>query len=474
MEVEMTTHTLHWIAGVFSSAGAVDLLENGLGPHGDTAWSGAIVDSREFCSGRVFFALGGENTDGHRFVEPAHERGCVAAIVDNGTVCARLRKRGMPYLLVGDCRTALQELAREYRGVLDARVIAITGSAGKTTTKEYVRRIVGKKYRVFANPGNFNSMIGVPLTILETDVDSEYLVSEVGANQQGEIGFLAAILRPDIAVITNVGDAHVGMFGSVDAIAGAKSELLEHVGRRGYAVLPADDVYFDLFAGKTRARVKSFGRSAAADFSVTDIQLLENRIRFDINGNAIELNAVGEYNALNACAAFAAGELCGVEHGRIVDALAETRQLRGRGTVHSGRSRTVIDESYNASPASLKESIRTLESMGAVRKIAVLGDMKELGSYAEQKHRRLGERLASSKLDVVFWLGDEGENVASGFEAAGGIASLRLFVSLEKLTEEVVAEFRDGDAVLVKASRALNLDRVVAKLLQTLGPETEN
>jgi UDP-N-acetylmuramoyl-tripeptide--D-alanyl-D-alanine ligase len=472
----LNTRSLAWISRALGKEGVDLLVENGLGSGEDREWSGAAIDSRSECAGRLFFALHGEKTDGHRFVAAAYSSGCAAAVVDDGAVCPNLRRDGIPYLLVSDSRRALQELARTYRATLEVRVIAITGSAGKTTTKEYVRRIMKSRYRVFANPGNFNSMIGVPVTILETGSDNEYLVSEVGANQPGEVGFLSAMLRPEIGVITNVGDAHLGMFGTVENIARAKAELLDNVAPHGYAVLPRDDPYCGFFAERNPARTVTFGRSEEADFVLRDVGPREGGggIAFKVNDAPLELAAVGEYNALNACAAFAVGEVCGVEPQRIRAALAESSCLPGRGRVHLKAGVTVVDESYNASPASMSASLSTLQSLESSRRVAVLGDMKELGTYAAERHRSVGERLAALGTDAVFWLGEWGPVVREGYQSAGGTALFRTCASIDELVAAVGEYARPGDAVLVKASRAVGLDVFVAGLLELLESNTEN
>ncbi len=478
MDEGVKIQTLGWVAKTLSDGAAKHdggmLVKNGLGGQEDREWSGAAIDSRAECSGRLFFALRGENTDGHRFVTDAYASGAIAAIIEDESFGKELAKNGIPYLLVTDSLESLQELARAYRNLLDVRVIAITGSTGKTTTKEYVGRIMKSKFRSFANPGNFNSLIGVPLTILETEVDNEFLICEIGANQTGEIGFLAAMLRPEIGVITNIGDAHVGMFGSVEAIAEAKAELLEHVEAHGYAVLPRDDVFYSLFEKKSAARTVTFGRSHDADFQITNVEVDVTGLKFRVNDEVVRIEAVGEYNALNACAAFAVGDVCGVEHARISEALASVSPLTGRGRVHQKGGVTVVDESYNASPASMHVSVAMLEAMDASRKVAVLGDMKELGAYTEEMHQHLGELLAASAVDSVFWFGEDGKSVKKGFDAASGAAKFQLYDSLKNLSEAVAADVRAGDAVLVKASRTCNLDHVVERLLDALDARSES
>ena len=308
MECTVSVRTLSWIRDALAASG--ELVRAELRGGDATMWSGAVIDNRQECSGKIFFALAGENTDGHRYASSAFRAGCVALVVSDASAVAN--DKTAPYFLVPDTRRALTVLGRAYRSRLSARVVAITGSSGKTTTKEYTRAVLKTRYRVHANPGNLNSLIGVPMTILGADEDSEYLVCEVGANQKGEIDVLAALLQPEIAVITNIGDAHVGYFGSRDAIAAEKGMLLRHFASGGHAVLPRDDSYFERLNAIVQGKVSTFGRSNGADYRLGDIAFVDGRLTFSVNGEPIALAAVGEYNAMNACAAFAVGEICGV------------------------------------------------------------------------------------------------------------------------------------------------------------------
>ncbi|MFH1756347.1 MAG: Mur ligase family protein, partial [Candidatus Latescibacterota bacterium] len=251
----MSVRTLAWAASALSD---IEGLVKGysLAGRDDACWYGATVDTRKECAGRLFFAFSGEQTNGHLYAKEAVSRGSVAVVLEDDKTAKKIKRSGNAQILVADTMAALQGLARAYRNILDVTVVAITGSSGKTTTKEYTRSILKKKYRVHGSPDSFNSRIGVPLTLLETGEDNEYLVSEVGANQVGEIDLLAGILKPDIAVITNIGEAHIGLFGSRDNIASAKAELLAHLAPSAYAVLPGDDDFLPLL--QERAACKSF------------------------------------------------------------------------------------------------------------------------------------------------------------------------------------------------------------------------
>jgi UDP-N-acetylmuramoyl-tripeptide--D-alanyl-D-alanine ligase len=373
--------------------------------------------------------------------------------------------------LVRDTRRALQELARSYRRHLGARVVAVTGSSGKTTSKEYVRAVLRTKFRTHANPGNFNSQRGVPVTILEADEHCEYMVCEVGANQLGEISFLGELLRPDVVLITNIGDAHVGYFGSRDAIAREKGSILAHMSRDGHAVLPRDDDYFEELSAIVQGRLSSFGRSPAADFKLTNVSFANGHLSFRVNGESLSLSAVGDYNAMNACAAFAVGDICGVDSARQRKAFMSVRPMPGRGKVHTVAGITIIDESYNASPASMKKSLEMLATAAADRRLAVLGDMKELGAASSDAHRAIGADIARLAIDRAYWLGELGATVRAGAGAVQRGAPLETPASMQELLSAVVAYARAGDVILVKASRSCRLDEFVTGIIRALSAD---
>lgn len=465
MECTVSVRTLSWIRDALAASG--ELVRAELRGGDATMWSGAVIDNRQECSGKIFFALAGENTDGHRYASSAFRAGCVALVVSDASAVAN--DKTAPYFLVPDTRRALTVLGRAYRSRLSARVVAITGSSGKTTTKEYTRAVLNTRYRVHANPGNLNSLIGVPMTILGADEDSEYLVCEVGANQRGEIDVLAALLQPEIAVITNIGDAHVGYFGSRDAIAAEKGMLLRHFANGGHAVLPRDDSYFERLNAIVQGKVSTFGRSNGADYRLGDIAFVDGRLTFSVNGEPIALAAVGEYNAMNACAAFAVGEICGVDAARMRNAFAKVTATPGRGRVDTVAGVTVIDESYNASPSSMRKSIGMLGSLAtAGRRIAVLGDMRELGNQADELHRAVGVEAAERSIDRLYWMGEEGTIVRDAARAMRPSIPVELHTEMPALIAAVSQEARSGDVILVKASRGTKLDELVAGLLKAL------
>ncbi|MEE9270067.1 MAG: UDP-N-acetylmuramoyl-tripeptide--D-alanyl-D-alanine ligase [Candidatus Krumholzibacteria bacterium] len=459
----MNVNSLEWARKALENEG--ELVRSNLHGCEERTWFGATIDTRTDCRQRLFFAMKGERTDGHRFASEALDRGCAAVVADDKDATVAIEDSGRPLLLVRSTLRALQELSRAYRDTLKIRVVAITGSAGKTTIKEYIRIILKKKYRVHSNPGNFNNHIGVPLTLLDTDHDKEYLVSEIGANHVGEVDFLSRMLRPDIGVVSNIGDAHIGLFGSRDRIAEAKAELFAGIDPQGYAVLPQDDDYIELLSGRAQCRVVTFGYADGSTFRLSAVQGADDHIRFQVNGEAVKITSFASYNVLNACAAFAVGDICGVESDRVREALGEFEPMAGRARVYQARGLTLVDDSYNANPTSMRAAISALVARAAGRRVLVLGDMGELGSFSAEAHRELGAFIAQSGIDVVFWLGEQATHVKEGVK--GTKIEFYGFDAPAGLVQAVTAKLQEGDVILVKGSRAAELDRFVRELRRT-------
>jgi len=313
------------------------------------------------------------------------------------------------------------------------------------------------------------------LTVLDTEEDAEYLICEVGANQQGEVKLLSELLRPDVGVITNIGDAHVGLFGSRDEIATAKAEMLPFISRSGHVVLPHDDDYYAQLRDQAIGRVVTFGRNSGADYEVGPVETSEELgVRFSVNGHPFSLAALGDYNALNAGAAVAAGGICGIGEALASRALAEVHATAGRGRIHRCAGVVVIDESYNASPFGVVQSLTMLDRLSGGRRIAVLGDMKELGDESEEQHRRVGRHLAGTGIGVVYWMGEDASLVEAGIKAGGAGKDHPQFMNvndIDKLVDVVARASATGDVILVKGARACQLDLFVTALCQRLGKE---
>lgn len=413
------------------------------------------TDSRQLAAGGLFVALKGAEQDGHRYLEAAFANGAAAALVE--------RPSGLgPEVIVPATWGAFYALAAGALERVRPLTIGITGSNGKTSTKEMTAAVLGKRLRVHATAGNLNTETGVPMTILGMPDGAEALVLEMGMQGPGEIARLAALARPTVGVITSIGTVHLEHFQNREGIARAKAELIEALPEEGVAILPGDSGYLPLLRRLTRARVVTFGHSEAADYRVEGYRATESGSRFEVRGARVELSVPGRHMAANAAAALAAGDAAGVPPAVGAAALAG---VGARGRFHARPAPggfLVVDDAYNASPESMRAALETLaERPRRGRLLAVLGEMRELGSETERAHRELGA-LAGDVLDglCVVAVG-EGRLIA---EAAGAKADL--VPDREAAVAWVRAHARPGDVVLVKASHGVALERVVEELLE--------
>jgi UDP-N-acetylmuramoyl-tripeptide--D-alanyl-D-alanine ligase len=449
--------------------------------HGAVACTGASIDTRSLEAGDLFFALKGEKADGHEYLARALAAGASAAVVRKGASFDR--PRGLPLLFVDEPDRALWDLAAFVRGRLGATVVCITGSNGKTTTKELTGAAAGTLGPCVRSERSFNNHLGVPLTILRADASTKTLVLEVGTNHPGEIARLAKLARPHIAVVTNIGEAHLGHFGSLRAIAEEKADLLAALPEDGFAVINACDEFAPLLAGRTRARVCTFGRlDDGADASVMDdVDVWGTHVRrssrpagvcFWLYGKMkVTLPMQGLHNASNALAAVAVALLLGARPLEIRDALrvVETPRLRLQRSSVGGV--VLVDDTYNANPASVGAALDELAATTCDgRRVFVLGDMGELGDLSEEHHRSAGRRAAASA-DVLWAVGPRAGAAAEAAIAAGMRAD-RVFRSpdVKRAAEEPAFVPSPGDVVLLKASRAVELDRLARALKARLSP----
>ncbi len=404
-------------------------------------------------------AIEGEHFDGNDYVGAAAGRGAAGAIV------SRLADVDLPQIEVADTRAAFGAMARAWRENFAIPVVAVTGSAGKTTVKELIAAILGCDRRVCVTQGNLNNEIGVPLSLMRLDGEDEAMVVELGANHAGEIAALGGLVEPTVAVITNAAAAHLEGFGSLEGVCRAKGELIDCLPADGVAVLNADDAFFD--AWRRRAgdrRVVSFGFSAAADVRLAaEPEFSESGSRFVIawpDGRELEaeLPLLGRANVANALAAAAAAKLAGADDAAIRAGLAAARPVRGRMDQRQGRGGALlIDDSYNANPAAARAALDFLAGRPGTR-IFVLGDMLELGDEAEALHAEVGE-YARGRCDELVGVGTLAAAAVSAFGEGGtscaGIAAAE---------RTLAARLGPGVTVLVKASRSMGLERLVAAL----------
>jgi UDP-N-acetylmuramoyl-tripeptide--D-alanyl-D-alanine ligase len=432
----------------------------------DAVVTGVVVDSREARPGDLFVALPGERADGHDFVANALGQGAAAAMV---------RREGPypgPVIVVPDTGEALLRLAAEERAASQARVVAITGSTGKTSVKDLTASVLSLRYRVTASPRSFNTEVGVPLTLLSASADTEVIVCEMGSRGRGHISLLAGIARPTVGVVTNVGPAHLEMFGSVEAVADAKAELVEALPKGGTAALNADDPFVREFGGRTAARTLLYGTSASSQVRGEGITLdAEGRasflLRTPASSERVELAVPGEHMAWNALAASACGVALGLTAAECAAALKEAHLSPWR--MESSISREglrVINDAYNANPTSMAAALRAARWIaGAGRCIAVLGEMAELGSISDEEHERVGELVARLGVDRLITVGATARRISVG-AIREGVEPDRV-TSCETLEEALSAvrlQSRPGDLILVKASRRAGLERLAEAL----------
>jgi UDP-N-acetylmuramoyl-tripeptide--D-alanyl-D-alanine ligase len=422
------------------------------------------IDSRLAEPGACFFALRADR-DGHEFASDAFARGAAVAVVDQALDAAD----GV-VVRVDDTMTALQALAAFARERLfDADVVGVTGSAGKTATKDLTAAAVGSARRVHASPGSFNNEAGVPLTLLGAPPDTEVVVAEMGARFAGNIADLAAFAHPTVGVITNVGLAHAGNLGGAEGIARVKGELVEALTPEGLAVLNDDCPWTDELAGRTRARVLRVGSTDRADVQAV-VAALDDELRPTLElrtpwGTATtRLTLRGSHQALNAGMAVAVAGSLGVPldaaAGALIDAGPASHRME---LLHAPRGVTILNDAYNSSPAAAAAAVRALAALPVDgRRIAVVGDMLELGDHSETEHEALGVLAGEVGLDLVVAVGEHGAAVARG--AAPEVPTIAVADAAAAATV-LGAEVQQGDAVLVKASRAIGLEAVVDALL---------
>lgn len=426
----------------------------------DRAFRGCGTDSRAVRAGELFIALRGARFDGHEFVAAAAAAGAGAALVDRAVPAASL-----PVIRVEDTLSAMGRLAADWRARFRMPLVAVTGSNGKTTVKEMLAAILSRLAPVLATRGNLNNEIGVPLTLFGLDAEHRYAVLEMGASHSGEIRRLTNIARPDVAVITQCAPAHLEGFGSIEGVARAKAEIYEGLPPNGAAVINADDNYGGLWqelaAGRSRV---SFGLAASPDVTAESIApAAEGGHRFVLRtprGSVpVRLGLAGRHNVMNALAAAACCEAIGIALADIAAGLADVRAVKGRLERKAAfGSATILDDTYNANPVSLRAALDVLAGMPG-RHWLVLGDMGELGETAAELHRGAGEQARETGVERLFAVGSLSREAVAGFGAGA-----RHFAGVDELAAAVKSGLAPDVCVLVKGSRAMQMERVVHAL----------
>jgi len=425
---------------------------------------GYSIDSRTVQPGELFFAVKGEHMDGHDFVTQALEKGAAAAIIRGDQRARYVLKTGL--ITVDDTLVALQILASAVRRLWGKPMIGVTGSTGKTTTKEAIAHVLSTRFRVLKSEGNFNNHFGLPLMLLKIKPEHDLAVIEMGMSHAGEIAALAKIAQPEIGVVTNVAPVHLEFFDSVASIARAKYELIEALPAGGAAILNGDDEYVSQFGRDFRGNVVLYGLRASADVRAENIEPQGSEgSTFDLVVDGCRekavLRLVGTHNVYNALAAVAAGLNRGLSPSEAVAALATLAPADKRGQVVKLGNITVINDCYNCNPKALEAMVDALAGMPAKRRIVVVGAMLELGPAGDDLHRQAGQHIAGKKIDLLLGVQGQAQQMVEAARHAGMQAE---FVATpEEAGEWLARETRDGDVVLLKASRGVKLERALEK-----------
>lgn len=432
----------------------------------DATVSSLAIDSREVAAGALFAALPGTRVDGHVFVDEAFTAGATGALVRDGA-----RPLG-PSVHVRSTTEAILRLAADERDQIDARVVAITGANGKTSTKDLTAAVAATGARTHASPASFNNEIGVPVTILGAPVGTQVLVAELGARHSGDVRFLCEVVRPHIVVVTNVGVAHMEVFGSWEAIVEASAEPVEDLSADGVAILNADDPVVAGFAERCRGRVVTFGRGPEASVRATGVTLDPDglasfELHADGSSASVTMAVPGEHMVANALAAAAVGRELGIDLASSASALGASGVSRWRmETFRTPEGVRVVNDAYNANPESVAAALRTGRWMaGDHRFIAVLGPMAELGPISDREHERVGELAARLRVDRLITVGAAAEPIAvAGVREGVEPDNVASYDDAGPALEDVRRHAGPGDLVLVKASRVSSLEKLAEAL----------
>ena len=441
----------------------------GGGSSGDWTAFGVSIDTRTLEPGDLFVALTGENRDGHEFVADALKKGAVAAMVSRMPAGISTDAR---LLTVKDTQAGIEGLGRAARARSKARIVAVTGSAGKTTTKEMLRLILARSGSVAASVASYNNHWGVPLSLARMPADAAFGVFEIGMNHAGEIRTLVKFVRPHVCIVTTVAPAHLEYFGTVEAIADAKAEILEGLEPGGSAILPSDNPQFDRLEARAKShrvsKILSFGNAPSADArllsATTEGEGQKVLATIGKTRLAFSVNAAGAHIAMNAIAALLAARELGADLARGADALASFAALKGRGARFVAAGIEIIDESYNANPASMAAAIELLSKASPERggrRIAALGDMRELGPEGPALHKALARNLAAARADLVFLCGP---NMRALWDALPVKSRGAYTESSAELVKDMMQLVRTGDVVLVKGSFGSRMSVVIDAL----------
>lgn len=427
----------------------------------DRPFERVSIDSRDVRPGDVFWALKGEHHDGHDFIPQALERGAACCVTSR----SHGEAAGGSRLIVEDSLASLSRFARWYRGTLEALVIGVTGSVGKTTTRDLIHAALAAEYEGVRSRKNFNNLIGLPLSLLDIEQQHEFAVLELGAAREGDIRALAEIAVPEVGVVTAIGPAHLASFGSLDAIIRTKGELLDCLPPTGFAVLPGDDPILRQMADRAPCPVIFVGEGDDNHLRATRVRASFEGLRFEADGGEFDVPVCGRHHLTNVLCAIAIAREIGVSPKSLAQGLSYFQPIEGRTCLHTIGPWTVIDDTYNASPKSVAAACRMMKDLelpGLGQRIVVLGDMRELGPSAANEHEQIGELAARLRIDLLLACGDHADDIAGGAERAG-MDPHRIAAAPDIETAKAVLDcwLEPGDTILVKGSRATRMERMV-------------
>lgn len=425
--------------------------------------SSVVIDSRKVTQDSLFVAIRGARVDGHTFIPQTIEAGALCALSEEP-----LGEVTFPYILVDSCTQALKDLAEHYRKSLDIKVVGISGSVGKTSTKEMIATVLSQKYNVLKTEGNFNNEIGVPLTIFNLREEHEIAVLEMGINHFGEMTRLAKMARPDICVITNIGVAHMELLGSRDGILKAKTEMFQYMNPDGTIIFNGDDDKLITYSPENGITPIYFGLGENSSYRAE--QIANNGLR-GTNATFVtpkskfsaHISIPGEHMVHNALAGIAVGYALGMSDAEIKAGIEALKPLAGRNHLIETNTYTIIDDCYNANPISMKASIDVL-SKADTRTVAILGDMGELGAKEKEMHYDVGQHTATAGIHVLICIGTLSEELARGAKETGCNIQIYHYPDQEHFFAEMSSILEKNDTILVKASHAMAFEKIVKKL----------
>jgi len=440
---------------------------------GSGSFTGISTDSRKILISEVFLALHGENFDGHTFIPQVIEQGIQCIILSRRETIQKAEYE-INVILVDDTLKALGSLAAYLRNQNQVSVAAITGSNGKTTTKEILFSIFSKKYNTLHTKGNLNNEIGLPLTLLNLSNEHQWAVLELGMNQKGEINRLSKICRPDIGIITNVGKAHIEFFGSMEKIADAKGEMLPNIRKNGIAILNYDNPMYNQLKNLSKSNILSFGLSENADVRATDVNAHHFSTTFNLiyekSSRQITVNQPGAFMVYNCLAAASAAFAAGIEIDTISRGISDFSTISGRMNITEFEDEIVlIDDTYNASPDSMAEAVQMLTSLdNPGRKILISGDMLELGKESDELHFKTGKQAAESGLDLILATGKQSVQFTEG-AISGGLNKDSVYTGTKnEIVQTLKAIIKRKDTLLIKGSRGIKMEEIAEPLTQFL------